>query len=665
MSNSTFGWQSLLDSERPESCSLIQALFTTYDQPDSVFLAEQLLPKLFNLDRLPYGEGFERQYFLIGLDAKLKELHNKIVVVSSFVRDEPSKEMAAENRVYGWIWNSIRHLMVGQDRAAVQHAKLWMLHWKNKNTKEQWLEIVISSTNLTGPAFKSQLQAAWTCCVPLENQTSQKRLKSWGVLPSFLDELFKSAGGHPIKDSMLALLGRADCRKDVSFVASIPGKFSEKELQRKSWGSAGLSKIRPSGTNRVTTEILCPYIGIWDGVTLKNWCESFGGSTDCLNLAWIEKDHPWAKNWIMPRTTLDALTSSESKLLQIRHNSHNKQEISRFHNDHQPADIRWSHAKIYCFRSGRSKRLLITSANFSPSAWGGSNGNGSIEIKNFELGVCVEQAETEIWECLENFDEANPATIEKLQPIIANNLLWGQATWNGNVIEIQCRAKSSENLTGAIEITGKPELKIENWQSGSSTGLHSAVVDWTEQKNSPTHVRLQLEIAGLTETIVISVFDVRPSHQREQCLPPLDVDPETAQRLMDEVLFDKYGGALPSEESGDLNGSKISEEADLKTSVANDDYSVAAFVLARQHLAVVDNWQQAIDTDAETNLADSTRFERRLRDGRLLIEAFERQHERDKDTELNQKEPGISIGTKLAIEELTVRLQSLSETKWQ
>ncbi len=659
MNKPTFGWHSLLDSKRPENSSLIQALFTTYDRPDSIFLAEQLLPKLLNLDRLPNVEGLERQYFLIGLDAKLKELHDKIVVISSFVRDEALNENPSDDRAYGWVWNSIRHLMVGHDRAAVQHAKLWMLHWQDEDRKGQWLEIVISSTNLTGPAFKSQLQAAWSCCVLLETRTSQQRLKSWGVLPSFLDELFSSAGGHPAQDSMRELLSRAECPKNVSFVASVPGKFSDKELQRQSWGCAGLSKIRPGGAGRVTTHILCPYIGAWDAATLKQWLETFGGSADCLNLAWIDKSHPWAKNWILPESTRNVLIESESKMLQIWHDSHTEGDTSRFHGDHEPADNRWSHAKIYGFRSARSKRLLITSANFSPSAWGASNGNGLIEIKNFELGVCIEQAEAEFWDCLDDFDEANHAIVKKLQPMIAKILQWGQAKWDGQVIEIQCRAKSQENLIGTIEISGSSNLVVEAWQHDSATGHISAIVDWVDQKKAPLHVRLQYETANVTETMIITVFDIRPSRQRDKCLPPLDVDPETAQRLMDELLFDKYGGAFPSEEACDLMGSEVSEETDLKSVAFNDDYSVAAFVFARQHLAVVDNWQRALKNDSD----DPTTRKRILRDGERLIEAFKRQHERDKKTEIEQNEHGISIGSKLAIEELKLLLQTFSESK--
>ena len=195
MSSAEFGWESLLHTDAPPGCSLKAALFTTYDRADERLLAEHLLPLLLKLSREPDGEGAERQYFLLELDRRLKQLHDQLVVVSSTAREEPADAEEGESGTYGWIWRSIRHLTVGSRGKAVQHAKLWLLHWGAADADGvEYLEIVVSSANLTRAAFKGQLQAAWRACIELRPQRSEARLAGWGVLPEFLRELAASAG---------------------------------------------------------------------------------------------------------------------------------------------------------------------------------------------------------------------------------------------------------------------------------------------------------------------------------------------------------------------------------------------------------------------------------------------------------------------------------------
>ena len=162
MSNAEFGWQSLLHTDAPPACPLQAALFTTYDRADERLLAEHLLPRLLRLSREPDGEGAERQYFLLELDRRLKQLHDRLVVVSSTAREEPADAEEGESATYGWVWRSVRHLTVGRRGKAVQHAKLWLLHWGPPDADGvERLEIVVSSANLTRAAFRGQLQAAW------------------------------------------------------------------------------------------------------------------------------------------------------------------------------------------------------------------------------------------------------------------------------------------------------------------------------------------------------------------------------------------------------------------------------------------------------------------------------------------------------------------------
>ena len=171
------------------------ALFTTYDRADARLLAEHLLPALLRLSRESDSEGKEHQYFLLELDRRLKQLHDRLVVISSTAREEPLAPDECEDTAYAWIWRSIRHLTVGSRRRAVQHSKLWLLHWGAADEEGvEYLEFVVSSANLTCAAFRGQLQAAWRACIALHPKRSEARLAGRGILPDFLRPLAESAG---------------------------------------------------------------------------------------------------------------------------------------------------------------------------------------------------------------------------------------------------------------------------------------------------------------------------------------------------------------------------------------------------------------------------------------------------------------------------------------
>lgn len=222
-SDGGLGWDSLLHSDAPDGCALRAALFTTYDRADESLLAENVLPVLLKLKHQPYGEGAERSCFLLELDGQLKKLSAPIVVISSITREAGDEETAVHDGMYKWLGNSIRYLSVGKTGKAVQvqHAKLWLLHWAQPDGS-QYLEIVISSANLTSSAFKQQIQAAWRVCLPLQPQASKSRLSNWGVLPDFMRELAVSCGDDTHIDRFIDLLVRADCPQGITFVASAP-----------------------------------------------------------------------------------------------------------------------------------------------------------------------------------------------------------------------------------------------------------------------------------------------------------------------------------------------------------------------------------------------------------------------------------------------------------
>lgn len=687
MSNAEFGWESLLDTSAPPECSLKAALFTTYDRADERLLVEHLLPLLLKLGREPDGEGTERQYFLLELDRRLKQLHDQLVVVSSTVREEPGDSEEGQIESYGWIWGSIRHLTVGSRRKAVQHAKFWLLHWGAADTGGvEYIELVVSSANLTSAAFKVQMQAAWRARIELRSQRSASRLARWGVLPAFLQELAASAGDDGRLAPFVELLARADCPEGVTFVASVPGSHSRQTLRRTPWGAAGLGTIAPLGRGAVRVSILSPFIGSWSPASLSRWCAEFKSSPDCLELVWIDKNHPWArdKRWLLPETTLKTLTGARAILLHLRNEPNDYSGTDRFHEQHRPTDPRWSHAKVYLFKRGTSRRLLVTSANFSTSAWGSEGLHGELTIENFELGVCIEQA---AWpfEDLDVFeDEENAATVAELPRRGAALITWARAVWNGKLVAIDCRCDAKHELLGEIDSAGA-WTPITAWTKGADASLCSARVPWPDSKRSPSFVRLTCD----DETLNVVVFDERPSREREDSVPP-EVDENVVQTMRDELLFEQYGGRIAGDvddepatdqadesedghestdhdqtpedarlrnvKAGDAaEGSGTEEENEVGIAERTDSYAIPAFVLARQHLHVVDNWAERVKLAANHATEE---FERQVlrRDGELLIEAFQRQAGRDE-----KKGMARAFGAKLAAEELIIRLMHFPE----
>ena len=179
---SDIGWESLLTADAPPNARLEAALFTTYERPDERFLVEHFLPALLRTEKDPEGDGIERQYFLLELHKELEQLHDRVVVVSSSAREEPMAEEDHATPAYGWIWRHLRGLVVGHGGKAVQHAKLWILHWRSREGHE-YIELVVSSANLTRAAFQGQLQAAWRTCIKLQPRPSNDRLTGWESLP--------------------------------------------------------------------------------------------------------------------------------------------------------------------------------------------------------------------------------------------------------------------------------------------------------------------------------------------------------------------------------------------------------------------------------------------------------------------------------------------------
>jgi Tyrosyl-DNA phosphodiesterase len=536
----------------------------------------------------------------------------------------------------------------------------------------------VSSANLTLAAFKGQLQAAWRACLELRPQRSEARLARWGVLPDFLWELAASAGENERLAPFVELLARADTPEGVTFVASVPGSHSRQALRRTPWGAAGLREIAPPGRGTVRVSILSPFIGWWSDDAVRRWCATFKGSPNHLELVWIDENHPWARDgrWLLPRATWKTLTEAGATLLHLRRQPDDFEETDPFHEEHRPADDRWSHAKVYSLKRGTSRRLLVTSANFSTGAWGSESRDGELTIENFELGVCVEQASWPFEELHPFKDDRDVATVSQPPSYGSAFITWARAGWDGKKVEVRCRCKANRKVTGALNGSGEI-TPITKWKVGADGRLRLAWLRWRDAKRPPSFVQLTCN----HETVSVAVFDERPLQEREGTFPS-EVDEDVVQTMLDELLFEQYGGRVavdageakpnnsvdPERKERDAGEKKSTNRVDPETEDPDDEhgpddakvgrrdsYAVPAFVLARRHLRVVDNWAEQVKRSAKRGTGE---FERQLlrRDGELLIKAFQRQVERD-----HKKGPERAIGAKLAVEELTLRLKHLPE----
>lgn len=646
-----FAWQSLIKSDAPQGCDLTAALLTTYDRAEARLLAETLLPEWLRISQIP-GDSDEQEHkcFLFELDCKLKKLHDRIAVVSSSMREDYSKAdpAAADVGSYPWIWRSIRQFTVGKTGKTgqvVQHAKLWLLHWKHPEPENgEFLEIVVSSANLTRAAFHGQIQAAWRVCLPLETKKpSNARLGAWGVLPGFLSALADSCGGSSHFKDFSDLLGRTVCPDGVSFMASVPGTHRPGTP----WGAFGLRSATPSGRGAVKVSISCPYIGAWKTDSLERWCQQFESTPRHLALAWIENGHPWANSWLFPADTLKEMREAGSTLLQLKLQSGNEKQSHHFHAEHQSTDVRWSHAKVYAFQRGNSRNLLLTSANFSQAAWGQIDRSGNLTIQNFELGVCIAQAAWPLHQLREFETFSNLATHEN-KLIHGHCLLpWAQACWDGKHIRLEC--KSQKTVAGKV-LSRKPPRKITHWRQ-SGIDLLSTQIPWTDSENLPQSVLLRCE----TEQLNVPIFDVRKPAARELTFPEEFSDFDV-QALNDRLLLERYGGRAVTDDDSEFdalvsNDDDTSEDDNaneqmeiiLGSAALDDSYAVPSFVESRLMLDIVDNWVKQVQQCSIDFIRDGL-----LRDGSRLMAAFERM-----STAKN------GLGAKLAAEEMALRLKNL------
>lgn len=597
------------------SAPLKAALLTTYKPPDTQFLVEFLLPELLGMQHSLSDNENDYYAFQAELVEKLTRINDRITIISSMNQEIDQN--------YPWLCHYMNHLTVGSGGSEVQHAKLWLLHrGYNEKYKSDTLEMCVSSANLTMSALKEQIQAAWRTIVPLSDRSTQGNLNTWGVLPEFLNSLGKSSGDNKITNYFFELLKRAKAPEDVTFLASIPGNHSDKDIKNKLWGSGGLKKVQLSGKGPTKIRVFTPYLGIWDREKLDYWIHEAGGENiNDLTITWINKDHLWAteNKWQMSDLTFRNLMNS-GVIIKCLPNLINNDDWKKYRlhdNQLQSDEKRWSHAKVYELQRGNDRRIIITSANFSPSAWGIPNKN-ELHIKNFEFGVAISKATK--WalkiSSLENLDFYDAWIIDSTPENQYIGIAWVQVTWDGEKIVLKARTFSSDiSPSKDVIVCSHMEKQVKTeWKQKNKFWIAS--IGWNANDNSlPNFVKLTCE----SKIWTIAVIDQRLMDDiSNDPIPGID-DPEKSQEIRDAFLLEQYGGKVID---FDILQRQKSISITSQTN-RNDDYRLPSFIQAREWFGIVDNWTEKFEKTPPEH-RDILKF-----DGKKLIEVFRRKEKKE------------------------------------
>lgn len=572
-------WQEAIPSP-PAGGGLHEAWFTTFDPPDAGLLVEYLLPSLLGAGHSLSQDLQERTLFFGELGTALQALHGRLTVISSPPRTERDAPQ------YPWVWRYVDHFTVGAESRAVQHAKLWAFHWKVDG--EDHLELYVSSTNLTASAFKDQVQAGWRVTLPLASRSRPTVARTWGDLVPFLEALGASAGRVATTrlQRLVGLLGRAACPADVTFVASIPGHKGPARRLRQ----LEISKIR----------VLTPTIGEWNQQTLSDWSRDVGVDPSKIHLEWISTKHPWAccSGWSLSSASREALEASHVRLECLPN-------PAKLTEQHHEADPRWSHAKLYLLRSRRKRRLLVTSANWSVAAWGA----GKLAPRNFELGVVFETEWSRLEEITERFTPpaAIPFCTDRINDDARTSALeWAEASWDGQRVELRARScEPATPITATVSFLGSA-------QEHTALADGAAAMPWTDAMHTPLTARF---IQG-TQTLEVDVIDLRPPADFGDTPLP-EVDPAVAAALREAFLLQRYGG--PAVDAGSIPSMGTRAGAGAPAA----DYSVQAWLDAREGFGVVDRWRTTLAELTEAK-ADPAHIEQVRLDGEELRAIYAR-----------------------------------------
>lgn len=632
-----FAWQAARQQASPVPKRLKRALLTSFDAVDAGLLVEHILPHWCRVSRDLMDDDASRNPFVVELSESLKSVESFIVVTSTTFSDGSCP--------YPWLWQSVRWVMVGARQQAVQHAKLWLLEWDEPSI----LEVCVSSANLTMSSFRDQIQEAWRCAIPLE-ASSQRHRESWGILPDFVEELADSCApsSRDLVRAFTQLFNHAICPGGVRFMASVPGTHSKQTLRGRPWGLKGLTGAMPTSPGRPKAIVTAPVVGGWRSFQLQSWLRACECPRSGLTLGWISNDTIQYKgHWTLPSKTfgiLRELGASIKGIVQQRDTP-----TPSVHEQHRSGDPRWLHAKLYGFSRGRGHNTLVTSANFTPAAWGRPTPDG-LRIENFELGVLLEGRRYPLE--LEPLDKDRVLIEEPTSDSSRGEIVWAEAEWDGTRISVEYRVASVENKVRVVVVLAVADgIAAEEHDRGPFPGKGTCrrlQISWPDSVGTP--VQATLKTTGET-TCTIPVRDSRDFQVRISApLPQPGLDEKTEECLREQLLLERYNAALTAAE-GDAGEDPTEPGDDPPLMAATSDYSVLAFEQAREWFAIIDEWQKRI-LAVQAAKEDNTQMRILLSaDGRRLKEYFERQGDQLVDS-------GCRIAASLVVEEMHLRLQN-------
>jgi Tyrosyl-DNA phosphodiesterase len=602
---SPFSWKAARDAGEHAPDRLKRALLTSFDAIDAPLLVEHLLPHWFRIRGEIGDDDTSRNPFLVELSEYLKSVES-LVVVSSAAFPEG-------HCPYPWLWRFLRPVMVGAETKAVQHSKLWLLEWDDPST----LEVCISSANLTISAFQDQIQAAWRCAIPLVT-ASRSRRQSWGILPEFVEELANacSPSSRDTIRSFTKLFDHASCPEGVQFLASVPGTHSLETLGQRPWGLAGLRRAMPrTAGGRPKAYATAPVIGSWSQNELFKWLEACGCDAKQLTVGWISNDViQYRGHWTLPSTTKDLFLNQGVRVAALKRHADAQTPIT--HDGHHPGDQRWLHAKLYGFSSGKRHALLLSSANFTPAAWGRQTATG-LRIDNFELGVLLEGVQYPFH--LEPLDPESILVQEVASPVQDDAIVWAEALWDGNTILIAYRPAIDQTVVSAVTVHAIADGRMHqaNYQASSTNkgSLRTVHLPWDKIDSIPVEAEL---IVTDRAACLLPILDVRAIEERLLSpMPQLGLDHRTEERLREQLLLERYRGTVVAGEDDE-----VPPDTDSFSARTVDDYSIPMFAQAREWFAVADDWHKRL---VAANGGGGMMRTVLLGDGKSLLRYFDRQ----------------------------------------
>lgn len=586
----------------PDEARLVAALWTSYRPVSPEFLAGDVLPQLAGIDRSENEEPDSRQWFIAEAMQALEPLKGRLTVITS------PPVSRADSQDDTWLWHYVTPFTVGKEGPCIQHAKLWLLHWKS-NIGEH-LQITVSSTNLTTDAFKHQIQGGWTITLPVENNRRKPKKNPLDTLVNFLSELGTSANCSDRIVYWNSLIGRTMPPENIKFIASIPGKPSP------------LSQWPIQKTNKLW--ILAPSIGQWDNHSLGVWKTAICKKEAAINLLWPDKKHRWVvnatdnegqTNWQISGKSVDVFLEQGGCLRQLP-------EPPVFV-DGQENDERWGHLKLYALDNG----LLIGSHNWSLSAWGLPSDKEKDNPTNFELSVFIPDARMPCNLRLSKLSKEDVCICkeEKRKPE-GHWLSWAQAQWDGPWLNIEWKT------TKPVTVAWYDGIQ---WHTVKVVNKNNASVPISNINQAPRLVKFAI-VKSVDDEVSIPVADIRPGDD----LPPVGLPPSITEKA-DMILLEKYGGPQAEIILSPNRPTTHKKKKDEGKEPA--DYRPQWLISSRHWSRVVDRWRGRFEGREDS---------RESSDARRLSNALER---------LSANEVIGGIGARVAAEELRLLVAAVKK----